>query len=183
MYKTVDIDGLISINNPYSSFKITLLEDSDEQQAGYNYTVNPITTPTSNSFTFTLPQEENDNDLIIRSEFDAAPSVKELRYTGTGTDPNVIDFGNDTPSMIMGIYPDPDETYAGGDYNSIMPFAWNNSMSMALWSQQNGGVPYGNGGTNLVRISYSGNVATITSANNRASCNVDTQKYVVKYLT
>lgn len=70
-YKTVNIDDLISIRNPYSSFNITLLEDSDEQQSGYSYTVNPITTPTSNSFTFTLPQEENDNDLIIRSELNA----------------------------------------------------------------------------------------------------------------
>lgn len=70
-YQTVNVDDLISIWNPYSSFKITLLEDSDEQQAGYNYTVNPITTPTSNSFTFMMEQEENANDLIIRSELDA----------------------------------------------------------------------------------------------------------------
>lgn len=71
MYKTVNIDGLISIQNPYASFNITLLKDSDEQQAGYRYTVNPITTPTSNSFTFLMEQEENANDLIIRSELDA----------------------------------------------------------------------------------------------------------------
>ena len=71
MYKTVDVDGLISIQNPYASLNITLLKDSDEQQSGYNYTVSPITTPTSNSFTFTMEQEENDNDLIIRSELDA----------------------------------------------------------------------------------------------------------------
>lgn len=70
-YTTVDVDDLIRIYNPYSSFTITLLKNSDEHQSGYSYTVYPITTPTSNSFTFTLPQEENDNDLIIREELDA----------------------------------------------------------------------------------------------------------------
>lgn len=107
---------------------------------------------------------------------------KTLRYTGNGAAANVIDFGEDTPAMITGIYPDPDETYAGGDYNIIEPFGWGNRLTIAIWAGQSGGLPSGGGGTNMAIVSYSGNVITITSANTRAACNVDTQAYVVKYL-
>lgn len=93
MYKTVDIDGLISIQNPYASFNITLLKDSDEQQAGYRYIVNPITTPTSNSFTFTMEQEENDNDLIIRSELDAKQDTLTFDDVPTANSNNPVKSG------------------------------------------------------------------------------------------
>ena len=85
-YQTVNVDNLISIYNPYSSFRITLLANSDEHQSGYSYTVNPITTPTSNSFTFVMPQEENDNDLIVRSELNAVSSAVSAIKDGQSID-------------------------------------------------------------------------------------------------
>ena len=86
MYKTVTIDDLISIWNPYSSLTITLLEDSDEHTSGYSYTVNPIGTATSNSFTFMMEQEENDNDLIIREELDEVSSAVNAIKDGQSID-------------------------------------------------------------------------------------------------
>lgn len=85
-YTTVDVDDLIRIYNPYSSFTITLLKNSDEHQSGYSYTVNPITTPTSNSFTFMMEQEENANDLIIRSELSAVSDAVDAIKDGTNID-------------------------------------------------------------------------------------------------
>lgn len=119
--------------------------------------------------------------LELRSQ-SGGVGLKTLRYTGNGQAANVIDFGAETPVMIAGIYPDPDETYAGGDYNLIEPFGWGNRLTIAIWSGQSGGLPSGGGGTNMAIVNYSGNTMTITSANVRAACNVDTQKYVVKYL-
>lgn len=97
MYKTVNIDGLISIQNPYASFNITLLKNSDEHQSGYSYTVNPLTTPTSNSFTFTMEQEENANDLIIRSELSAVSSA-----VSAITDGQTIDSFADVETALAG---------------------------------------------------------------------------------
>ena len=69
-FGSATVDDVISIVDQYGKFNISLLKNSDEQQAGYSYIVQPTTTPTSNSFTFTMAQEENDNDLIIREELD-----------------------------------------------------------------------------------------------------------------
>ena len=71
-FGSATVDDVISIVDQYAKFNISLLKDSDEQQAGYSYIVQPINTPTSNSFTFMMAQEENANDLIIRSELNAA---------------------------------------------------------------------------------------------------------------
>ena len=84
-YTTVTVDDCISIYNPYSSFRIELLKNSDEHPSGYSYTVNPITTPTSNSFTFTVPQEEDDNDLIIRSDLGTAAAKNSTNAVTSGS--------------------------------------------------------------------------------------------------
>lgn len=85
-WQTKTVDDVISIEDQYAKYKITLLKDSDEQSAGYYYMVNPTTTPTSNSFTFTMPQEENDNDLIIREELDAVSDAVDAIKDGTNID-------------------------------------------------------------------------------------------------
>ena len=85
-WQTKTVDDVISIEDQYAKYKITLLKDSDEQSAGYYYMVNPTTTPTSNSFTFTMPQEENDNDLIIREELNAVSDAVDAIKDGTNID-------------------------------------------------------------------------------------------------
>lgn len=85
-WENATVDGLIYIEDRYTKFYITLLKDSDEHSTGYQYIVNPNTTPTSNSFTFVMPQEENDNDLIIREELDAVSYAVSAIKDGTNID-------------------------------------------------------------------------------------------------
>lgn len=109
--------------------------------------------------------------------------VKTKSYTGTGTNPNVIDFGQDTPAMILGIFADPAETFTTENYEMVGPFGWGDMLAMSYWSTQSGGVPTtNNGGTNLARITYTGNSISIAANNASAVGNYNGQKYVVKYL-
>ena len=96
-WQTKTVDDVISIEDQYAKYKITLLKDSDEQSAGYYYMVNPTTTPTSNSFTFVMPQEENDNDLIIREELDAVSDAVDAIKDGA----NIESFA-DVESALAG---------------------------------------------------------------------------------
>ena len=65
----------------------------------------------------------------------------------------------------------------------VGPFGWGNMLTMSYWSTQSGGVPTtNNGGTNLARITYTGNSISIAANNAAAVANYNGQKYVVKYL-
>lgn len=109
--------------------------------------------------------------------------VKTKSYTGTGTNPNVIDFGQETPALILGIFADPAETFTTDNYEMVGPFGWGDMLAMSYWSTQSGGVPTtNNGGTNLARITYTGNSISIAANNASAVGNYNGQKYVCKYL-
>lgn len=109
--------------------------------------------------------------------------VKTKSYTGTGTNPNVLDFGSETPAMILGIFADPAETFTTENYEMVGPFGWGDMLAMSYWSTQSGGVPTtNNGGTNLARITYAGNIISIAANNASAVANYNGQKYVCKYL-
>lgn len=109
--------------------------------------------------------------------------VKTKSYTGTGTNPNVLDFGDDTPAMILGIFADPAESFTTENYEMVGPFGWGDMLAMSYWSTQSGGVPTtSNGGTNLARITYTGNSISIAANNASAVGNYNGQKYVCKYL-
>ena len=99
-FGSATVDDVISIVDQYGKFNISLLKDSDEQQAGYSYIVQPTTTPTSNSFTFTMAQEENPNDLIIRSELATKQDIVNYSTTEQKTGQKWID-GRDVYSRVF----------------------------------------------------------------------------------
>ena len=110
-------------------------------------------------------------------------TVKQKKYTGTGNASNVIDFDNETPLIILGIVPDPDETLITSNYEFVGEIPWGNKVALSYWSTQSGGEPTtGNGGTNLVRVAYNQNEITVTGSSAVAVSNYEGQKYVVNYL-
>lgn len=131
----------------------------------------------------TVEQRKAYDTYQIKGDFiGGGGTVKEMRYTGTGTVPNTIDFGNDTPKRIMCIIPDPDEEFVLPNYEAIGEIAWAMMLALSYWSTQSGGVPTtSNGGTNLIRMSFSGNTVTLNAQNAAQIANASGQKYLVKY--
>lgn len=108
---------------------------------------------------------------------------KQKRFTGTGTNPYTIDFGEDTPVIILGIIPDPDESLITSNFEFVGPIPWGNRLGPSYWSTQSGGDPTtSNGGTNVVRATYSGNTVTLAAGSATAASNAEGQKYIVEYL-
>lgn len=160
-----------------------------------NYMVNDLVYHENQLYIFTASHDagewnaEEVSAVNLNTVLDAIRSqpsgirVKTKSYTGTGTNPNVIDFGSETPAMILGIFADPAETFTTENYEMVGPFGWGDMLAMSYWSTQSGGVPTtGNGGTNLARITYTGNSISIAANNASAVANYSGQKYVCKYL-
>jgi len=160
-----------------------------------NYMVNDLVYHENQLYIFTASHDagewnaEEVSAVNLNTVLDAIRSqpsgirVKIKSYTGTGTNPNVIDFGSETPAMILGIFADPAETFTTDNYEMVGPFGWGDMLAMSYWSTQSGGVPTtSNGGTNLARITYTGNSISIAANNASAVANYNGQKYVCKYL-
>lgn len=110
-------------------------------------------------------------------------TVKQKKYTGTGTTSNVIDFGEETPVIIFGIVPDPEEELITSNYEFVGEVPWGNKVAYSYWSTQSGGEPTtANGGVNMVRIGYDQNEITIKGNSAAVVSNYEGQKYVVNYL-
>lgn len=109
---------------------------------------------------------------------------KTIKYTGTGTNPNVIDFGNDTPKEVLAIYQDPDYDIPNGvNYEGVMGWAWGFKLTQSIWSNRTGRDPNtSNGGNGLVRVTYNGNIATVTGGNAASCGNANECHYIVAYL-
>lgn len=166
-----------------------------EFDATANYLVNDLVYHENQLYIFTAEHDagewnaEEVSAVNLNTVLDAIRSqpsgiqVKTKSYTGTGTNPNVIDFGDETPAMILGIFADPSETFITENYEMVGPFGWGDMLAMSYWSTQSGGVPTtNNGGTNLARITYTGNSISIAANNASAVANYNGQKYVCKYL-
>lgn len=183
-----DINELTETVN-YKADKIDIAPFFDEE---FHYYIGDLVFESGRLWKFTANHEpgEWNQEEVTASNIDmalkdagAGLQVKTKSYTGTGTNPNVIDFGQETPAMILGIFADPAETLTTENYEMVGPFGWGNMLAMSYWSTQSGGVPTtNNGGTNLARITYTGNSISIAANNASAVGNYNGQKYVVKYL-
>ena len=109
---------------------------------------------------------------------------KQKSYTGTGTNPNVIDFGSETPKAILAIYPEPNETVTTNDYNMVDCFSYGQLLLPAHWTVKTGNLPNisGNHGFSKCVATYNGNIISITGGSEVDCCNVENMKYVIDYL-
>ena len=110
-------------------------------------------------------------------------TVKKKDYTGDGQTTKAIDFGTETPKVIIQIVTDP-AVEQNGDWHCIPGFAWGSKMSEVRWSVGSNNAPNvgGNGGNYTVGISYSGNVMTITGRDAGGACNMNNRNYSVYYV-
>ena len=109
---------------------------------------------------------------------------KQKFYTGTGTNPNVIDFGNETPKAILAIYPEPDEAVTTNDYNMINCFSYGQLLLPAHWTVKTGNLPNINGNSGFTKCvaTYNNNIVSITGGSAVDCCNAENMKYVIDYL-
>ena len=121
LYGTQDVDGYIRIKKEWNRWEISLLAASKEQSAGYQYAVNPKTTETENSFTFTIPQVEDDNDLIIRSELATKQNILTFDNVPTENSTNPVKSGG-----VYSALTEKQNAMTAGDYISIA----NNEISV-----------------------------------------------------
>jgi hypothetical protein len=119
------------------------------------------------------------NDFISGGNFE----IKKKDYTGDGQTTKTIDFGTETPKMIVQIVTDP-AVEQSGDWHCIHAFPWGSKMSEVRWSTGSNNAPNasGNGGNYTVGISYSGNVMTITGRDAGGACNMNNRAYSVYYV-
>lgn len=110
-------------------------------------------------------------------------TIKKKDYTGDGETTKTIDFGTETPKMIIQIVTDP-AVEQTGDWHCIHAFPWGSKMSEVRWSVGSNNAPNvgGNGGNYTVGISYSGNVMTITGRDAGGACNMSNRSYSVYYI-
>lgn len=110
--------------------------------------------------------------------------VKKKDYIGDGQTTKAIDFGTETPKMIIQIVTDPAVDQANGDWHCIPCFPWGSKMSEVRWNVGSNNAPNvgGNGGNYAVGISYSGNVMTITGRDAGGTCNITDRHYSVYYV-
>lgn len=96
VYQTQDVESKIRFCREFDGWVITLLANSKEHNAGYRYSARSSGVESQNDFTFTLPQVEDNNDLIIRSEL--ATKQDTLTFDDTPTD------GSNNPVKSNGIF-------------------------------------------------------------------------------
>lgn len=158
-----------------------LTDEEKKQYDFYVFTNDYISNPVGNLAA--LDTEAKTSCVAAINELVASMAIKKLDYTGDGQATKAIDFGTETPKMIIQIVTDP-AVEQNGDWHCIHSFPWGSKMSEVRWSVGSNNAPNvgGNGGNYTVGVSYSGNVMTITGRDAGGACNMSNRSYSVYYI-